>query len=188
MSATFLGSLLKSQLTFFSRIAGIAIVVFGAYILSGKGFSGFHIKQRKPTTFFGAFLFGAVLGISWTPCVGPILVALLLLASTTGSTLTGGILLFVYGLGLGLPLILFSTFVKKGKLWDFVKGKEFTFMLFGKKRTIHSNSLLSGILFIILGILIFTGKLYTFNQYLAGTSFQKIFFNLEEWLLSFIRK
>jgi len=113
MSATLIGGFLRSQLALFSQIAGIAILLFGVYIIFGKGFSGINIKTSKPTTYFGSFLFGGILGISWTPCVGPILVAILLLASTSGSVLTGGLLLFLYGAGLALPLILMSSYLGK---------------------------------------------------------------------------
>jgi len=111
MTATFIGSFLRSQITLFSQIAGIAIIFFGFYILLGKGFSGFKMRYSKPKSYFSSLLFGAALGISWTPCVGPILVAILLLASTTSSIFTGGLLLFIYAVGLAFPLILFSTYL-----------------------------------------------------------------------------
>lgn len=187
MSTTAIGLFLRHNLMLFSQIAGIAIILFGIYILTGGGFSGFKIKQKKPTSYFGSFLFGSALGISWTPCVGPILVALLLVASTVGSVAKGGILLFVYSIGLALPLILISMYIeklnKKSKLWKMIQGKELK--VFGKK--IHSTTLVSGLLFIILGYLIFSGLLYSFNQYITVSGFQKVMFNIEGLLLELIR-
>jgi len=187
MSATALGNFLKSNLTFFSQIAGVGIMLFGLYILIGKGFKGFQV----PTTYMGSFLFGAALAISWTPCVGPILVAVLLMASTASSAYTGGILLFVYGLGLALPLVFVSMYLEKinekSKLWRIIKGKELKFKIFNKKIAIHTNTLVSGVLFLILGFLIFSGILYSFNQYVTATSFQKWIFGLEEWLLNMVK-
>ena len=156
-------------------------------MLIGGGFSGFKIKQKRPTSYFGSFLFGSALGISWTPCVGPILVALLLVTSTVGSVAKGGILLFVYSIGLALPLILISIYIekldKKNKLWKIIQGKEIKIL--GKK--IHSTTLISGLLFIILGYLIFSGLLYSFNQYITTSGFQKVIFNIEEWLLGLVK-
>ena len=132
-------------------------------------------------------LFGSALGISWTPCVGPILVALLLVASTVGSVAKGGILLFVYSIGLALHLILISMYLerlnKKSRLWKIIQGKEIK--IFGKR--IHSTTLVSGLLFIILGYLIFSGLLYSFNQYVTSSGFQKVMFNIEELLLGLVR-
>ncbi|PIN76114.1 hypothetical protein COV18_00680 [Candidatus Woesearchaeota archaeon CG10_big_fil_rev_8_21_14_0_10_37_12] len=191
MSATFVGNFFKTHLTVFSQVAGILLVLFGVYILLGKGFSGLHIKQNKPTTYTSAFLFGGIFGLSWTPCIGPILVAILLLASTASSTLTGGILLFAYAIGLALPLILFSTYLSKlnktSKLWKIIKGKELYFSLGKRTYTIHTTSLISGLLFITIGYLIFSGTLTVFNQYVGTSTFQKIIFAVEEWLLELVK-
>jgi len=191
MSASLIGSFLRDNLTLFSQVAGIAIIFFGIYILLGKGFIGIKVKQSKPTTYLGSFLFGSALGVSWTPCVGPILVALLLLASTTSSVLTGGLLLFMYAVGLALPLILISTYLEKinkeSRLWKIIEGKELRLKFGSKIFSIHTNNLISGLLFIIMGYLIFSGILFAFNQYVAATSFQKFIFGIEEWFLGFVK-
>jgi len=191
MTATFIGNFLKNNLTFFSQIAGIGILLFGIYILFGKGFTGFKVKQKNPKTYLGSFLFGASLGISWTPCIGPILVGILLLASTASSSIAGGILLFAFGTGLALPLIILSIYLdkinKEGRLWRILQGKEIIIKIFNKKLITHTNSLISGILFIILGYLIFSGTLYSFNQLVATTSFQKYIFGLEDFLLKLVK-
>ena len=191
MSATLIGSLLKSKISVFSQIAGIGIIFFGLYILSGKGIKGFEMQPKKPTSYFGSFLFGIILGLSWTPCVGPILLAILLLASTTSSFLTGGFLLFSYGVGLALPLIVFSSYLGKinreSSIWKFIRGKQIIFKFSNKQLPIHTTSLISGLLFIILGILIFSGTLFTFNQYVLSSSLQKYIFNLEEKLLNLVK-
>ncbi|MBN4049257.1 DUF255 domain-containing protein [archaeon AH-315-M20] len=191
MSASFIGSFLRDNLTLFSQIAGVAIILFGIYILLGKGFTGLKIKQKKPTTYIGSFFFGTAFGISWAPCVGPILVAILLLASTTSSIFTGGLLLFVYAVGLALPLILISLYLEKinkeSRLWKIIEGKELHLKIGNKKISLHTNSLISGLLFIILGYLIFSGILFAFNQYITTTSFQKFIFGIEDWLLGLVR-
>jgi len=191
MSATVIGGFLRSHLTIFSQVAGILILLFGIYMLFGKGFSGFKIKQSRPNSYLGSFFLGAVFGISWTPCVGPILVSILLLASTTTSVFIGGLMLFVYAIGLALPLVIISTYLgkinKEGRLWRIISGKELIFKISNKEFTIHSNSLISGLLFILLGYLIFSGTLITFNQYITTTPIQQFMFTIEERLLGFIR-
>ena len=191
LSATIIGSFLKGNSALFSKIAGVIIIGLGVFILSGKGFKNLGIKKERPATYLGSFLFGTVMGISWSPCVDPILIALLLLASTTGSFITGGLLLFIYGIGLALPLIVLSFYIskinKEGWLWKMIKGKGIEIEL-SDNRTffIHSSSLISGVLFIILGYLIFSGTLFAFNQYIASTKFQAIIFKLEEYILGLI--
>ena len=191
MTATLVGNFFKSNLTIFSQVAGIVIIFFGGYILLGKGFSGLKIRQNKPTTHLSAFIFGGVFALSWTPCIGPILVAVLVLASTSGSALIGGLLLFGYAVGIALPLLLFSTYLsrtdKTGKIWKIIKGKELQLSIGKRTIRIHTTSLVSGLLFIIIGYLIFSGLLFTFNQYIGTVSFQKWIFLLEDQLLNFIR-
>jgi len=191
MSATFIGSFLKSNLTIFTQVAGIAILFFGVYILLGKGFSGLKVKQNNPTTYAGAFVFGSVFGMAWTPCIGPILVAILLLASTIGSFLTGGLLLFMYAVGLALPLLLFSQYLgkadRKGNVWKIIRGKELKSKVGNKEFRVHTTSLISGLLFIVLGYLIFSGALFTFNQYVGTSQFQNWIFSIEDKLLNLIK-
>ncbi|MCH7850378.1 MAG: DUF255 domain-containing protein [Nanoarchaeota archaeon] len=190
MVATFVGAFLKNNLTVFSEFSGLVIIFVGIYILSGRGIPNFRIHNKVPNDYLGAFFFGMILAIAWTPCVGPILVAILIIASTTTSYLTGGLLLASYGFGLSLPLIYVSTYLGKrkgkGKFWNFIRGRELVFELSEEyKFRIHSSTLISGLLFIILGYLIFSGKLFIFNQYLGGTKFQGFVFGIEEWLPGF---
>ena len=191
MSASFIGGFLRDNLALFSQVAGMVIILFGIFILLGKGFSGIKVKQSKPSSYFGSFLFGGALGISWTPCVGPILVALLLLASTTSSVLTGGLLLFMYAVGLAIPLILISTYIEKvnkeSRLWKIIEGKEIKIKFGNKIFSVHTNNLISGLLFIILGYLIFSGVLFAFNQYVSATGFQKFIFGIEDWILGLVK-
>jgi cytochrome c-type biogenesis protein len=190
MSSTLLGKFLKSHITIFSQLAGILILIFGILIILEKGFKGIEIKNSNPKTYLGAFLFGSAFGVSWTPCVGPILVAILLMASTTNSIITGGLLLFIYGIGLALPLILFSLYVdklnKKNKVWRILKGCDIIFIFDKKEFNIHSNSLISGVLFILMGYLIFSGNLYSFNQYISASALQNWTIGIENWILSIL--
>ncbi len=191
MSATFVGGFLKNHLTVFSQVSGIAIILFGIYILFGKGFMGLKIRQNKPATYAGSFAFGSIFALAWTPCIGPILVAILLLASTASSVLTGGLLLFAYAAGIALPLIFFSHYLSKadrnGRIWKFISGKELKFAIGSKTFSVHTTTLISGILFIVLGYLVWSGALYAFNQYVGTSSFQKWIFSAENILLKLVR-
>lgn len=185
IGAALLGDALNSRLTYFSQVAGIAVIVFGVFMLLGRGFSGIKINPKDPTTSFETFVFGAAIGVSWTPCVGPILVAILLLASLSSSAFLGGLLLFSYGIGLSLPLLLVSRYLQKAKhsiIWSVLKGRMVS--VFGYK--IHSSSLIAGLLFVLLGVLMASGILFSFNQYLSLTGVQKFLFGIEEWLLGIV--
>jgi uncharacterized protein YyaL (SSP411 family)/cytochrome c biogenesis protein CcdA len=191
MSASFIGSLLKENIELFSQVAGIVIILLGLGMILGKGFRGIDIRY-KPSGYFSSFLFGGVFGFAWTPCVGPILVAILLLASTNSSIFTGGLLLLAYAIGLSIPLIIISSYLdkidKNSGIWKFIRGKMIIVEYKkDKKFMVHSTTLISGALFIILGWLIFSGQLFLFNQYLGDTSFQKWIFSVEEKILNLVR-
>ena len=113
IASALVGNLIKQQPSFFTEIAGVGIVIFGLYILFGEGFSGINIQKRKPTTILGSMLFGAAIGISWTPCIGPILVAMLILASTAKTVFLGGLLLFFFSIGLSIPLLISSFYIAR---------------------------------------------------------------------------
>lgn len=191
MSATFIGTFLKQHLTIFSQIAGVVMMLFGIYILLGKGLTGLKLRHNKPTTYAGAFVFGNVFGLAWTPCIGPILVAILLLASTSSSVLIGGLLLFIYAMGIAVPLIFFSHYLSRanrdGRVWKIIKGKGLKLKIGSKEFRFHTTSLVSGLLFVVLGYLIFSGTLTAFNQYVGTSDFQKWIFSAEENLLNFIK-
>lgn len=187
MSAAFVGTYLKSNIGVFSEISGIAMILFGLYTLSGRGIPGLKITPKSPVTYFGSFTFGCILGMSWTPCVGPILVGILLLAATTVSLPTGSLLLFSYAAGLAIPLILVSAYLgridKDSIAWRIIRGKEIKIVLANRQFALHTNTLFSGILFIALGCLVFSGILYSLNQLVANTSIQQWFFEIENSLL-----
>jgi len=188
MTASVFGGFLRDNLLIFSYVAGALIVLFGIFMIVGKGIPGLKIKHKDPRSYVGSFMFGSALGIAWTPCVGPILVGILAFASISASFLTGGLMLLLYGIGLAAPLVFFSIFLgridKESKIWKFIRGKQINFKIGNKIFSVHSTSLFSGLIFIILGILIFTGLLFTFNQYIGTSSFQIWIYGLEDKLLN----
>jgi cytochrome c-type biogenesis protein len=119
-SATALGRALFDYQTWFLRVGGALVVLFGLFMM---GLLPVNLLQKdlrvhwrqKPAGFAGSFLVGATFGFGWTPCVGPILGSILLLASSAESLGQGMALLSVYSLGLALPFLaaalLFNRFL-----------------------------------------------------------------------------
>jgi len=189
MSASFIGEFLSSNLMTLTQISGIGVMGLGLFVLFGGSFGGFRINTKRPASLLGAFLFGSAFALSWTPCTGPILLAILILASTTNSVFLGGFLLLFYAVGLALPLLALSLFLEKrgeGFITKIIRGKQYTFKLFKKEFHLHSSALFSGILFILLGYLMFSGKLFTLNQILGNTGFETWRLTLEQGVLKFL--
>jgi len=193
MGATLIGSLFRENRLIFTQVAGAIIIIFGVLEIFGKGFSGLHIRLRKINkTPIGSYLFGTVFAIGWSACIGPILASLLLLSATTGTILKGSALLFIYTLGLGIPLIVISFYfdkIKNKRFWKILSGRMISFKIFGKEINVHSTYLISGIILIIMGVLIFNDYLYRLNQLaLQSTYVQEIIISGEEFLKNlFIR-
>lgn len=163
-SATALSRFLFSYLTLLTSLGGILIIGFGIMSFFGIGFSGIQMLNRPASGVLGSFLYGATFSLGWSACVGPILGALLTLLATQGIAIAQGALLaFVYALGLGTPLILISSFFGRlgngSRFWQLIKGRSFTFIIDGKELYLHTTSMASGALLIVMGILLASGNL-----------------------------
>ncbi|MCP4423703.1 MAG: cytochrome c biogenesis protein CcdA [Chloroflexi bacterium] len=237
-----LGRILLQSQQLILLVGGSVVVVFGVMSFLGKGFGGVEKVggQTHGTNVRGSYLFGLTFAVGWSSCVGPILGSVLTLAAQTTSVWRGMMLLFIYTLGLGLPLLIVSTFfgrmsrkslfwrALKGKGWDWdthvivvalvwalagwrilVAAVEFAFRnyaIFGgqtftavheygllgiailgailwvytssedKRITVHlhSTQLVSGALFILMGVLMLEAKLALFNNLIPP--------ELAEWL------
>jgi cytochrome c-type biogenesis protein len=109
-SATALGHVLFEHQDRILRVGGVIVVLFGLFMMGlipvnflNRDFR-VHLRQ-KPAGFAGSFIVGAAFGFGWTPCVGPILGSILLMASTSESVWLGMKLLLVYSLGLAVPFL-----------------------------------------------------------------------------------
>ena len=117
-SATALGRVLFSQRVWISRIGGALVVLFGFYLL-GAFDAAFLARERrvhladKPVGYLGTLLVGVAFGAGWTPCIGPILGAILALTATTADLRQGLLLLGAYSLGLALPFIASALAVER---------------------------------------------------------------------------
>jgi len=128
-SASALGRLIIQRQELLLLIGGSIVMVFGVMSLLGKGFTGVSRKESATPSNGpgGSYVFGLTFSLGWSSCVGPILGVVLTLAASTGSVARGMLLLFVYAIGLGLPLIIVSTFFgrasRQSLFWRVLRGK-----------------------------------------------------------------
>lgn len=145
-----LGRLLSQYQTIVNIVSGAIVIFFGLSYLEVfripifKGIS----KDYKVTGIASSFIFGVIYSVSLTPCVGAFLGSALMLASSTGGALRGGMLLLVYSMGLGIPFVLSAV------LLDKLSGA-FAFI----KSHYRVINLVSGIILIVVGILMAVGML-----------------------------
>ncbi len=159
---TLLGGLLFENRQLLGQIGGVIMVLFGLYMLGLKPKWGVNLRYEGDTSRpWGAFVLGMVLGLGWTPCIGPILGGILTLTAAGG----GANFLIAYILGLAVPFLLVALFADRvrpflRKAARFSRWAEVT----------------AGVALIAVGVLMFTG---TFTQ--LNSFFLKI---TPEWLLN----
>src|SRR3972149_4731608 len=167
-SASAVGSFLNEYRSILYKIAGVIIILFGVFLLGllkipalyrEKRYQG-EVGRGKAST----FLLGLAFAFGWTPCIGPILGALLVLAATKETVTEGVLLLTVYSLGLGIPF--FLTALGLNKFLSFYKGF---------RRYLHWVERFAGVLLVVVGLLVFTNQLTWLASYF--TFFNR--FNLE---------
>lgn len=142
-------------------VGGIVIFVFGLHLTGIFKINALYSDKRLHgvkggASPIGAFLVGFAFAFGWTPCIGPILGAILLIAGSQETVLKGIILLAVYSLGLAVPFLLTSLGVNK-------------FLAFYSRfrRHLHTVEVISGILLIAFGLLIATGNFTRLASYLG---------------------
>ncbi len=158
-SATYLGKILLTNSFPLRIVAGIIIIIFSLQILEVINLSFLNYEKRILTTdnksFLSPLIIGMAFAFGWTPCIGPILGSILVLASTTENVYSGIILLSFYSLGLAVPFILSGYLIQK-------------FLLFSKniKNKMKIITKTGGILLLFTGILILTNQLQVIGFYL----------------------
>ena len=135
-----------------SRIGGIFIILFGLYLMKliNPRFlqkeRKIKIKKRFKSIYLTSFVFGAAFAVGWTPCVGAILGAVLLLAATQPST--AFLMLLFYSLGLGIPFLLVGLFINKAQGFIEKAGK-----------WVNYANYVFGALLVLIGVFVFTNQL-----------------------------
>lgn len=184
-SATLVGRILVRNISELEIIGGAVIILFGLLSILGKGPVGFQFQDSPSRTVGGSYIYGATFAIGWTACIGPILGAILTLLATQGAGIVqGAFLSFVYALGLGMPLILISTWFSRlgnrSSFWKFMRGKGVTIQVFGHELMFHTTTLVSGLLLIGMGLLLMTGTLNRLTQIGLESHISEWVINLDE--------
>lgn len=173
-SATALSQVLFRNLSEITMIGGLIVIGFGVMSVLGKGFTGVRLLDRPTASVAGSYLYGATFALGWTACVGPILGALLTLLATQGlAVLQGAVLSFIYALGLGTPLIVIAAFFSRlgggSRFWRIARGRGVEVDLGFTTLHLHTTSIVSGLLLILMGLLLATGQLTALSQWSQTT-------------------
>ena len=163
--AGFLGNFFNTYKLAFAVVSGFILIFFGILLFFNIGFTIFNFKlDYKKDSFFSVSVLGFFFGVGWTPCIGPILVGILVLASNAATVLNGTLMLIFYGIGIAAPLIVLAYFSDR---YDWansksLRGKEIKFNLFDREIITHTYNLIGGILLLIIGLLmvIFKGTFF----------------------------
>src|SRR5262245_35612187 len=114
-----LGAVLRTHATGLTQILGVVTIFLG--LMFAGVFDRFPLTGRivRPSVrpragLAGAPVLGVLFGVSWTPCIGPTLTVVLGLAMTSGTAARGALLMFVYGLGLGIPFLIVALLFQRG--------------------------------------------------------------------------
>ena len=151
-TASALGVVLLQSQVWLARVGGVVVVLFGLYLL-GVVRPGFLMRERKlqlagkPLGYLGSTFVGMTFGAAWTPCIGPILGAILTLAAAQASVAHGSVLLAVYSLGLAIPFVATALLLDRFLVWF----QRFRPYLAWVER-------ITGILLILLGLLLLTDR------------------------------
>ena len=160
-SATYLGQFLMQRITLLGKIAGVLIVIFGLHTIGVFKIQWLLQEKRmqantKPASLLGATVVGIAFAFGWTPCIGPILAAILTVAAAQETVGEGIRLLAIYSMGLAIPFLLTAIAINK------------FFKVFAKiRRYHHAIEIASGALIVIIGVLIFTNRFTLIANYLS---------------------
>ncbi|MEJ6401921.1 cytochrome c biogenesis CcdA family protein [Yoonia sp. 2307UL14-13] len=160
MAASAMGRMLLQAQDWFVLIAGIVVMIFGAHFV-GVFRIGFLDREARVETgdrggsAFGAYVLGLAFAFGWTPCLGPILGAILGLAASEGDVVRGTVLLAVYALGLGIPFLLVAAFFPRMKR-----------VMHWMKRHMGRIERTSGLLLWTVGLMMVTGQFTAFSFWL----------------------
>ena len=160
-SASFLGQFLRHYEVWIARVGGLLIIVLGLHLAGAFRLTPLMREKRvhvhdKPAGYLGTLGVGAAFGAGWTPCIGPVLGAILTFAASQDAFWSGVGLLGVYSLGLAVPFLLSALALEK-----FLEA----FSRF--RRFLPAVQVASGILLIVLGVLLMTGTFTILSSYLT---------------------
>jgi cytochrome c-type biogenesis protein len=161
-SASAIGALLRFYSNELAIVAGIAIIVMGLHFLGLTPIRFLYrqarIEMPKAVGLWGAYVMGLAFAIGWTPCIGPILAAILAVAASSATVGKGAGLLAVYSLGLGVPFIIAAFAVEP-----------FTAFLARFRAYLGHMERVMGALLVLTGIAFLAGFFTQLNSWLIET-------------------
>ena len=159
------GSFFSQYRRLFSRIGGLLVIFFGLYFLNVFKFSFLSFLEReyrfsitgmlKPGQPVSSLLFGATFAFGWSPCIGPVLGTVLLLASTSTTAVTGAFLLFVFSLGFSIPFLALAFGI--GHATQYIKPLQ---------KHMGKFSVIAGLFLILIGVLLVTDRFAIWTAYI----------------------
>jgi cytochrome c-type biogenesis protein len=161
-SASAIGTLVRVWSTELAIVAGVAIIVMGLHFL-GLFRIGWLLREKrmemvKPVGLWGAYVMGLAFAFGWTPCIGPILAAILAVAASEQTVAKGAGLLAVYSLGLGIPFLIAAAAVR-----PFAQ-----FLARFRRRLVHMERMMGGLL-VLTGVAFLTGSVSQASFWLLET-------------------
>ena len=162
-TASTMGHLFLRNAEVFGQIAGAVVIVFGLHFL-GIFRIPFLMREARLDagdrggSAFGAYVLGLAFAFGWTPCIGPVLGAILSMAATEATVMRGTAMLGVYALGLGLPFLLAAIFVQRSMA-----------IMARLKRHMAIIEKIMGLMLLAVGIALLTGAFSAFSWWLLET-------------------
>lgn len=165
ISVHVLSSFFKDHMVYFVRIGGILIILLGLHQMGLWKFKSLERTWKLPFQKKGgmnsviAFLMGFTFSFAWTPCIGPALSSILLLASSSGSLWVSTFLMILYALGFTIPFLILGMFTGKVLSW-----------ISDHKNIMNAAVKLGAVILIVIGLMMFTGKLNTISTYMSAST------------------
>ena len=166
-SINLLQSFLKEHMTLFVRIGGILFVFLGIYQLGFIKINflqrtfRFSLKTDNKMNVMVAFIMGFTFSFAWTPCIGPALSSILLLAASSGDFWYSNFLMIIYAFGFTLPFLVLGLFTNKALNW-----------LNSHRDIVKYTTKIGAVILIIFGLMMFSGKLNTISNYMSPSQGQ----------------
>jgi cytochrome c-type biogenesis protein len=171
------GVLLFNLRDVLTKVGGVIVILFGLHTLGiiQIPFLDYDTRKARPPDRRWGYLSSSLMGVffsaGWSPCVGPVLGAVLTLALTANAVGQGVFLLAGYSIGLGIPFLLTAAGV--GRVSELLKRHG---------RVLHYANIVTGVLLMLIGILVFTGSLEALANYAFVSRFQT---SLDSWVVTF---
>jgi cytochrome c-type biogenesis protein len=161
-TASAFGQVLRANLEWLSALAGLAIMAMGLHFIGLFKFAWLYREKRlhinKPLGLWGGYVMGLAFAFGWTPCIGPVLAAILAVAGSEETIWRGAALLAVYSAGLGVPFLLAATALEG-----------FTRLAARFRRSMPVIERLTGLALVVTGIAFLTGSFSELSYWLIET-------------------